>query len=493
MPAYTLQDPTTGASLTVSGDAPPTADEAAQLFAAVKAPPSFLERNAGSISRYARPVLETAGMIGGGVLGATAAAPTVGGVPVGGAAGGALGLAGGKAAADLLDRALGIKPALASLPAAAAETAGDVKAGAAAEAAGLAGGKILEGAADLVAPAAKKAMTAILGPSGEAIDARIARNAEVQAAKPMDVLARELPESVNELNKKVSQLSGEALDTLPQTTSVANGAVPTENLEKAIYAQKEALGDGISNATARAKKTLDGYLERLSELPDTLSQYDVGKFIRDFDNDIDWGKAELAPQNHALQGLRTDIDGQLKTINPDYAAAMAPTAEATGLLVKARQLFNLKNDVGHGLVAGNNTMTALESAVGDKRLDSQAVLQGLQKYTGRDYLQEAQDAITASKFAGGKINGSRRTVMGMGAGAALGSKLAGPAGGAAGGVAGGLLGMHLDTQGHELAGGLIDQLVRLSQQAPRGPAPSMGLQQLLAIAAARSRLGQANP
>jgi hypothetical protein len=87
------------------------------------------------IGDIARPVLETGGMVGGGLLGL--ASP----LPGGAAIGGALGYGGGKAAADLLDRGLGRKPMLQNFPQAALETGKDISSGVGAEMIGQGIGK----------------------------------------------------------------------------------------------------------------------------------------------------------------------------------------------------------------------------------------------------------------------------------------------------------------------------------------------------------------
>jgi hypothetical protein len=572
-----------------------------------------------AVSAVARPALEVGGMMAGGATGA--ATP----IPGGAAVGGALGLAGGKAAADLLDRGLGIKKPIPSLGAAVGETAGNLAEGASAEL----GNKALEAAGGAAWPAAKKAMTAVLGPSGDALEARLTRNAAVKAAQPLEVLARELPQGVQaladnvselrkqaldavpqiknahpldvlarrlpgdvaELSKKVSDLSTEALKTLPESTDAAGGALPATVLTDSIQQARGELGNSISKSAQMARSTLDGYLERAQKLGPRISQYDLGQIIRDMDHDIDWESKDLTPQNQALEGIRSQVDGALKSVNPDYEAAMKPVADGTRLLKKAETLFQVKkaagtgyapsnataaalkgaiqdtrvdsqdvldalqkitgrdylgdvqnslakqayldgsmppdldaalrqsNDqyaktasladqrqqlldkamqifqlkpgaAGKGLQPGDTTVAALERAVGPDRMHSQDVLDALKEFTGRDYRQEAQDALTASKFVGGKPNGSRRVVAGGALGGYVGNLLGGGPGAAAGGAAGGLSGMYLDTQGHEVAGNIVDQLVRMSQG---GLVPSGALRRAIAAAMTYGAERRADP
>lgn len=89
------------------------------------------------IGDIARPLFEGGGAIAGGILGGPLG-------PVGAAAGGALGFGAGKAASDLLDRGLGRKPFLQSIPEAMKETGNDALTGAAAEATGQMAGKVAQ-------------------------------------------------------------------------------------------------------------------------------------------------------------------------------------------------------------------------------------------------------------------------------------------------------------------------------------------------------------
>lgn len=91
-------------------------------------PDYFSKENAKNVvSDVARPVLEMGGAVAGGAMGL--ASPVPGGAAMGGAGGYAI----GKSAADLLDRGLGVKQPLRSLPEAALETGQDVNAGMQAE------------------------------------------------------------------------------------------------------------------------------------------------------------------------------------------------------------------------------------------------------------------------------------------------------------------------------------------------------------------------
>lgn len=118
-------------------------------FEPVESPSDEPSSMAQTFSRFARPVLEFGGATGGAVL----AAP---GGPVASMGGGVLGYAGGKSAADLLDRKLGIKPEVSGFGEAATETLGNIREGVITEATGQVAGAAMRPLAKLTAPAISK-------------------------------------------------------------------------------------------------------------------------------------------------------------------------------------------------------------------------------------------------------------------------------------------------------------------------------------------------
>ena len=329
----------------------------------------------------------------------------------------------------------------------------------------------------------KKAISATLGPSSEAVAARFTRNAAIKNAKPFDVLARELPDDVAKLSEKVGEMSDKALATLSSSKYLMEGAQAKDALLGAVAQQKRELGRGVSNSTVTAKKILTTYEARLKRLGNTVSEREIGKIIRDIDNDIDWAVKEKGPINNALEGIRTKIDDILKSENKDYATAMEPVAEGVRLLKKSQSLFGIEREIGKGYKATNRTAAALKGAINETRVDSQDVLEALKKTTGRDYLAAAEDAALAGEFVSGKTQGSRRVNLGAIIGGAAGYPMAGAHGGLTGTLVGGLAGAHLDREGGKIAGTLIDKLVGLSQRRLM-PAPSPGLQAAISAAAA---------
>ena len=645
------------------------------------------------VSNFARPALEVGGAVGGGLLGAGGggiAIPGVGTVP-GLAAGGALGFATGKTAADGLDRMLGLKEPLSGLPEAGKEVVGAIGDGMMAES----GGAALNMGVKAAAPIGKRLLSVLTGPSVEAIEARAA--GALDKAKPIDAIARELPEGVQTLATKVKELSDAALEKLSKSkflnpagksTAVdgaiakmqaefeglagasgeelvkrrklatkltnakgtlanaktalakleakglersdmsryttlkatveklegkaddtlyhgtnkakeilkggfqmgpkvragspymgdnlvegvylskgkdafkeggslegvsdvldvkptfkkvlkssmeglgklykeakidpmaeeapsqmrrylqskgydavdlgeeiivldskaiqavpkgdAGGAVPRDEVLKAVDDARKGLGRAVSRATTSAKTALVKYTDRLKKLGPTVSQSEIGKIVRDIDNDINWEDKAAKPLNQALEALRTSLDDSLKGANKEYGAAMEPVSEGVRLLKKAQSMFGVKKVVGKGYAASDMTASKLKSALNENRVDSQDVLEALKKVTGRDWLSEADLAGKASEFTKGSKGGSRRVNLGAILGATVGGGTQGAVGGGAGAALGALGGAYLDEQGGPIAGSIVDKVVRMTKNM--GPVPTDALARAIAAA-----------
>lgn len=95
--------------------------------------------NPQTISSLARPIIETTGAVGGGIIGSGLG-------PFGTAGGGALGFGVGKSAADLLDRSLGVKAPIQTVQQGLGEAAQNAYQGAQFEATNLAAGPVIKAA-----------------------------------------------------------------------------------------------------------------------------------------------------------------------------------------------------------------------------------------------------------------------------------------------------------------------------------------------------------
>lgn len=175
---------------------------ATQLGAAPQAPPSMQQR----ISSMARPALEVGGAMVGGAAGSGLG-------PAGTAAGGALGFAGGRSAADLLDRTMGLKKSLVSIPEAVGEAGGNIYSGAKNEAAG----QLIGGA---LSPVAEKFLARRAGEFGriqsgvrQEAGQRLFRNPKAFLAPSTEAVGKELGAVREEAGMLVKPTVSEIVDT----------------------------------------------------------------------------------------------------------------------------------------------------------------------------------------------------------------------------------------------------------------------------------------
>lgn len=333
----------------------------------------------------------------------------------------------------------------------------------------------------------KSAMAVTMGPSLENIETRFARNAEIKAAKPFDVLAAEIPAEVQKIADNATELSGKALDKLSTSRYLMDGAKTKDALLGAIKTAQKNLGGGVSNATRAAKKALATYAERIGKLRETISERQLGDIVRDMRKDINYGDTDRIPLSNALKEVNAKIDGLLKKGNEEYRKAMVPVDQNMLALKKAENLFRLKQERGEYLPS-DTAADVLKRATEDKKLGARKVLEDMKKLTKRDLLREAENAKVVESFEGGRANGSRRVnlggMLGRGVGGVTGALLGFGGGGVGGGIAGGIggevlggmAGAYLDTQGARVAANIIDEMVKRRALMPNFSIPTTAVE-----------------
>lgn len=243
-----------------------------------------------SVSRYARPALELGGALGGGIL------ATPGG-PVAAMGGGALGFAGGKAAADLLDRKLGIKPELSNLGEAATETLGNIKEGVITEATGQVAGAAVKPLAELTAPAVSRIAQKA---KQFAVDMT---PAELAKSKPLALLESVLEKTPfsSGMIQRFRAKQGEQLEKAAQgliddlatsSTREAAGTDAAEAIQKKMFKRLEVrdkLFDRLTKAvpketiigTDNLKEAAESLLSRESQLPQADQNQGIITYLKD--------------------------------------------------------------------------------------------------------------------------------------------------------------------------------------------------------------------
>jgi hypothetical protein len=340
----------------------------------------------------------------------------------------------------------------------------------------------------------KKALTN-LGPSAEAIDARFAKKAQDTAMSHPE-LAEDMGKSLKELSNQIAAHDEAAWNTLSDEK-----VIPKAYIEKALddaLAKLRIKGQTFGAAGKKAETALFGLKDDLNRVagsvekvgpmedpksyfqssiqtkePNTnLSEKELKGLIQRLDENIDWGDQENKTLNTLLEGVRNGFDDTLKTNNSAYRKAMVPVAERTGVLNELKRLFNFRNVPGEGLQPTDSTASKIQSAPNENRAVTQDYLQGkkdddgnivngLKQFTGKDYLDLANDYKLSKEFQVQSPKASSKKVnIGAAGGAGLGALMGGPTGAAIGGTFGASLGGMADAFGGRAAAKIIDTLVK---------------------------------
>lgn len=419
-------------------------------------------------SDIARPLLEVGGAVGGSILGGGPETPV-------GIASGALGYAGGKSAADLLSRSLGVKPSLQNLSEAIQETGSNLKSGAELEATNLFINPILRGAGK----AALKGASAYFGPSEEAITTRLNNPSMAEASFPKT--SEELAGNLNKLQTNLNQIEdkvwGSLLKLKTEPKSVLIGML---NKIKGDYnvtggpvvggARKSAVAaidDLVNDINSYKQKGVPQNVEQM------FDQKQLRQIIQSVSEDVDYSDPSKTSKNEALASFRHYLSEYLKGQNPQYADLIQQSAERTALLDNAGRNFSLKKVSGE-FVPSDNTSNKIKSLLDEKKIQSQQIADQVKKLTGMDLQEAAKLAQQAGEFEKTATQGSRRAVMGKTVGAAIGGVVGHGLGGAA---AGAMAGGYADKYAAQNLGGILDYLNKLglNQGLEVNPLTSLGL------------------
>lgn len=315
-------------------------------------------------------------------------------------------------------------------------------------------GKALPKVADVIKWGGKKFLTT-LGPSEEAINARLAGRAQ-DTAKDYGSLAEDFAGTIKKLK---AQIADHSQDANAHLSSEAN--IPKPYLADALDQEISKLkipgneGDMYFGETDKsAANTLSKLREDISKLPDNLSQKDLKKIVQKMDDNINWDDQSQNKLNGILEQLRHNFDSTLKFQNSKYAKAMEPVSDRMGLLNDLKRQFNLRNVPGEGHVPTDTTATKLQTSLRDNKKVTQENLGKLKDFTGDDYLEQAKDFQLANQFEHTGPHGAKRTALG----AAIGG-LIGHGSPTAIGI-GGAIGSTLDRYGGSAVGSLIDTYVK---------------------------------
>lgn len=328
--------------------------------------------------------------------------------------------------------------------------------------------------------AGRKVLSAVFGPSEEAIIVRATRGPEVrEAAKTgYDTLAKNLAKATEVVDAKIRPLDTAAREALSAADDGVEAISKGDVLSKvdAVRSRLSVGGGGpIGPAQQKAATLLDSLRRGIAGLGDSvdplmggrpkdLSQKTVRDLIEQLDQNINWEDPGASVVNDALTGLREGLDTALKTKNPAYAERMKPVAALTRLYRNLKSKFGLRVPAGEGVQSTDVTEGVLRASSNETRGETRKLLGKLKGQTGQDFADQARLVRLAKEFERGNVQGSRRALLGTTLGTATGMLTGDPVAGAAAGAGAGVI---LDKEGGRIAGALIDFFSRGGKPTPQ--------------------------
>lgn len=415
MPNYTVLDSQTGRKITFAwnGNAPPTDADMAEVFSAagnfrpapqqqVAAPPPSVEgaspwevgqvptgkEVAAATSPIYRPVLETGGLTGGGLLGTPAG-------PGGTVAGAGLGYGIGKGLADQLDEYAGVKPSP-SLPERFVTSAKDVATGATMEMGGQVAGKAIGKGLEVAGRFGKQAIGKLTGAgTGAAEEAYRGSEAFTNAMRgktsPEEIVAN-AKEALSAIKDKRATVYQGQLAKIQggKEIDITSIQMKMADLMKRYGVRVEADGSLNMTRTSLGKagnkdvedivQTVRGWGNQQGDKTavglDTLKRQ-----LDDFYSDSSNARGFVA-------ALRDQVKKTIVNNVPEYAAMTKDYAEATSLIKDIESNLMLRKQGMTGRITADQTLRRLISAMQDNFVLRRELLEELGTQGGKDLTGE---------------------------------------------------------------------------------------------------------
>jgi len=313
----------------------------------------------------------------------------------------------------------------------------------------------------------KKAIRAGLGPTEEAQAALFNRPQAVKnAPSKFDDLADDFATTLNGLQKRVESLDDEAWGSLLKLKAEPRSKI-IQFLKDTKSEIKVKGGGAVGDADRRAIATLDRLIDDVKAIKQPgsnkqteqmLDQQQIRQIILAARRNINWQDDSATTTNNAIKTFQGKLDSYLKKENDEYENIMKPLAAATDALESAASKFRVGAKPGKGFVSSDTAAQKLSLVGGEKKPETNRILENLKRETGRDFQDEARLTRFKSEFKPGRQQtaGSRRAVAGGVIGEAAGRMVGLPP--VFGGAAGAATGASLDYYGGSIAAKIIEAL-----------------------------------
>lgn len=235
-------------------------------------------------------------------------------------------------------------------------------------------------------------------------------------------------ESRGMLSQDVKPLSVSPVPVAPQSTGLVSesGKEIMKSVEPVVAKPdtvrpifdnliKRFTQDGVAPTGERAAavQTLESQYKRLVDIArvngDELSEKSLREYIdalQDTVNKKAWGDPEVMESQNAIKQLSGELRKVLVNSNPEYAQAMAPSAEAVGMADDLSRTFKL--DSGD---ATDATFTKVGNVLKDGKTEGMAALEKLKGLTGKDFVKALQDSDVKAAFEASGSGPALKTLM----------------------------------------------------------------------------------
>lgn len=314
----------------------------------------------------------------------------------------------------------------------------------------------------------RKTAASIFGVSDEAARARINRPEAIKAARDEAAIAGDLERGYRTVEGKIKGIEKQVEKTIRTSPNVAEGATPKQEILNAVENARKKIGFTVTPQEKYAKQILDEISDNLSKTHETVSEKQLRDIVQKISDATKYGQREYGTKDLALSGTRFRLDQKLKK-NEGYRDLMREEAPLMRLKNDLIDRFGLTRSVGEGMVATDTTASKLKGVLSDtKKVESQRILERLQRETGQNYVQDVRDWQMAKQFQPGRTRseGSRRVNIGGIVGSAIGAMFGGWGGAAVGSGVGAVTGSYLDRQGGAVFAKLIDAYLKTKRSVP---------------------------
>lgn len=230
------------------------------------------------------------------------------------------------------------------------------------------------------------------------ISAYLKNPSAIRQALTKPELAESLSGTVDDVTKASQHLSSGAREILsPEVAPVDVGGVRSAIDE----ASQKYLTNGvaITSADKASLKTLQDIEAQLIEasktsggkIPETTLRQMIDR-LQAATKESSFGNPEASASQGAMRDLSGKLNGLLRQSNPEYAAEMAPSAEAAGLSSGLQKKFLLDDG------PTDATVSKLGSVLKEGKTESQDLLEQLKGLTGQDFVQKLKDTMSSEHF-----------------------------------------------------------------------------------------------